>query len=77
MTRGRWNLFILVVALAGVAWIAVNRLPAVGSAAAGALPAAPAVGHPAPDFQLVDTAGNPFALSELRGTPASQPPGAG
>lgn len=72
MDDRRWKVLILVMALAGVAWIAVNRLPAGGGKdqyAGRSLPAAPAVGHPAPDFQLVDTAGNPFALSELRGTP--------
>ncbi len=35
----------------------------------GALPPAPAVGHPAPDFTVTDTSGKTFKLSALRGTP--------
>jgi cytochrome c biogenesis protein CcmG, thiol:disulfide interchange protein DsbE len=68
VTRARWNVLILIVLLAGTAWILVNRLPP-GSIAAGALPPAPAVGHPAPDFTVTDTQGKTFKLSELRGTP--------
>ena len=69
MTRARWNVVILIVFLAGVAWILVNRLPEGSSAAGGALPPAPAVGHPAPDFTVTDAAGKTFKLSALRGTP--------
>ena len=35
----------------------------------GALPPAPAVGHPAPDFTLTTVTGSTVVLSELRGTP--------
>jgi len=69
VTRARWNLIILVVLLAGIGWIWVNRLPAGSDAGAGSLPPAPAIGHPAPDFTVADTTGNTFKLSDLRGTP--------
>lgn len=66
----RWNTVILIVLLAGVGWIWVNRLPGgAGASASGGLPPAPAVGHPAPDFSVRDTTGKTFKLSELRGTP--------
>lgn len=69
MSRTRWSILILLVLLAGVAWIWVNRLPAETGVAAGVLPPAPAIGHPAPDFTLTDSAGKAFKLSELRGKP--------
>jgi cytochrome c biogenesis protein CcmG, thiol:disulfide interchange protein DsbE len=69
VTRTRWNVLILIVFLAGVAWVWVNRLPAGSDAVAGALPPAPAVGHPAPDFTVTDAAGKSFKLSSLAGTP--------
>jgi cytochrome c biogenesis protein CcmG/thiol:disulfide interchange protein DsbE len=69
MSRTRWNILIIVLLIAGLAWIWVNRLPAGDASAAGVLPPAPAVGHPAPDFSLTTAAGQTFKLSELRGTP--------
>lgn len=70
MSRLRWNILILVVFLAGMGWIWVNRVPAGEAvAAAGSLPAAPAIGHPAPEISLVNTGGQSFSLSDLRGTP--------
>ena len=69
MSRTRWNILIIVLLIAGLAWIWVNRLPAGDASAAGALPPAPAVGHPAPDFTLTTAAGETFKLSNLRGKP--------
>ena len=70
MSRLRWNLLILVVFLAGLGWIWVNRVPAGEAvAAAASLPAAPAIGHPAPEVALANTGGQSFSLADLRGTP--------
>jgi len=69
MSRTRWNILIVVLLITGLTWTWVNRLPAGSASAAGALPPAPAVGHPAPDFTLITAAGETFKLSELRGTP--------
>jgi peroxiredoxin len=69
MSRTRWNILIAVLLLAGVAWIWINRLPSDSVTAAGSLPPAPAVGHPAPDFALTTVTGETFKLSDLRGTP--------
>ncbi len=55
--------------LVGLAWIWVNRIPGGAATASAGLPPAPAVGHPAPDFSLNALSGEPFTLSELRGTP--------
>jgi peroxiredoxin len=69
VTKARWNGLIAIVLLTGAAWIWVNRLPSGSIASASALPPAPAVGHPAPDFTVTDTSGKSFKLSALRGTP--------
>jgi len=70
MSRLRWDILILVVLLAGIGWIWVNRVPTGEAvAAAGSLPAAPAIGHPAPEIVLANTEGQSFSLADLRGTP--------
>jgi cytochrome c biogenesis protein CcmG, thiol:disulfide interchange protein DsbE len=69
MPRSRWNILIGLIAVVGLAWIWVNRVPGDSAVTAGALPPAPAVGHPAPDFMLTTVAGKTVKLSELRGTP--------
>ena len=69
MNRNRWNILILLVLILGVAWIWINRVPGGTATVAAALPPAPAVGHPAPDFTLTTTAGETFSLADLRGKP--------
>ena len=69
MNRTRWNLLLLGVLVVGVVWILVNRVPGGGADVVNALPPAPAVGHPAPDFTVTTLAGEQFTLSELRGAP--------
>jgi thiol-disulfide isomerase/thioredoxin len=76
MTPGRRILLLLTVLLVGLAWVWINRVPG-GSTDAAALPPAPAIGHPAPDFTLpvadtradADAASAEFSLSALRGKP--------
>lgn len=69
MSRRRWNGLILVVLMVGVGWIWVNRVPLEDTSAAGSLPPAPAIGHPAPEITLANTDGQTFKMSDLRGTP--------
>lgn len=70
MTRTRWNALLLLLALVGAGWIWVNRLPGGNTiTAAGGLPPAPAVGHPAPAFTLTSVTGEPVDLAALRGQP--------
>lgn len=69
MEPKRWNLLLLLLLLVGAVWIWVNRIPSDAATVTAGLPPAPAVGHPAPDFRLTTLAGEPFTLSDLRGTP--------
>ncbi len=69
MSRTVWNLLLGAVFVLGAAWIWVGRVPQGSAAAIRGLPAAPAVGHPAPDFTLTTVAGETFTLSALRGKP--------
>ena len=69
MNRALWNVLIVVLLVAGVAWIWAGRLPAGTAAEASILPPAPAIGHPAPDFTLNTLSGERFDLAGLRGKP--------
>jgi cytochrome c biogenesis protein CcmG, thiol:disulfide interchange protein DsbE len=69
LLRPRWSLIIAITLVVGMAWIWVNRVPTVGTSAADSLPAAPVIGHPAPDFTLTTLEGQEFKLSALRGRP--------
>jgi peroxiredoxin len=68
MKRTKWSLLIALMLVAGLAWVWIWRVPA-GATALPALPPAPAVGHPAPGFELPTIAGEDFDLASLRGTP--------
>lgn len=67
MTRSRWHILTTIIALLGLAALAWGRVPA--DRAPTALPAAPAIGHPAPDFTLPALGGGELALAELAGQP--------
>lgn len=69
MTRTRWTGLIGLMLVTGLAWIWINRIPGGNAAVSHALPAAPATGHPAPDFTVTSVNGETFTLSALRGTP--------
>ena len=72
MTTGRRTILLVTLLLVGITWAWINRVPG-GSAEAAALPPAPALGHPAPDFTLPVAASagssSEFTLSSLRGKP--------
>ncbi len=67
MTRTRWYALTIMVAALGLAAIVWGRVP--GEQATTALPPAPAVGHPAPDFTLPALGGGDLALADLAGQP--------
>jgi peroxiredoxin len=62
-----WNLFSLVILLAGAGWIWLSKAPP-GSTTTGAIPA-PRQGFQAPDFSLQNELGDTITLSALRGRP--------
>ncbi len=63
----RWHIILLSALILGSTWIWQSRVP-VDYVPASKDPQ-PAVGHPAPDFTLPTVDGEPFTLSDLRGTP--------
>jgi peroxiredoxin len=69
MKRTGWTALLVVVLLVGVWWIWLNRITGDTVSTPDALPPAPALGHPAPDFTLTSVSGEKFKLSALRGTP--------
>ena len=70
MQQGRsrtYIVFALTILLAGAAWILASRVPA-GATTQGQIPA-PRQGFLAPDFELVNAAGEAVRLSDFRGQP--------
>jgi DsbE subfamily thiol:disulfide oxidoreductase len=63
------TLLILLTLVVGMAWIWTNRVSVAGTSGTESLPAAPVIGHPAPDFALTTLEGEKFQLSTQRGTP--------
>jgi peroxiredoxin len=64
-----WTLLTLAVLILGSTWNWLNRAPAGAAVPAANRPAAPAIGYPAPEFELTTLSGDDFKLSSLRGTP--------
>ena len=68
MTQRRWYTLTAIVLVFGIGALLWGRVPP--GAATGALPPAPAIGHPAPDFTLATIdGGESLTLSNLRGQP--------
>ena len=65
--RLRWNLFSVIILLAGVGWIWLSKAPP-GITTGGDIPA-PRQGFKAPDFTLQTLDGQTISLSSLRGRP--------
>ena len=67
MAASRWIMTSLILIIVGSGWIWLSQVPA------DAVPTnrnpQPAVGYPAPDFELTTLGGEPFMLSELQGRP--------
>lgn len=67
MTNIRLNVLIILVLVIGAGWIVLSRAET-GSTTAGEIPA-PQVGFLAPEFELLDVAGQNVRLSSYRGRP--------
>jgi thiol-disulfide isomerase/thioredoxin len=71
--RWFWAVIIALVLILGISWIAfsktlLNTASGIGGEAV-VLEPAPVAGHPAPDFELASTEGQPVRLSDFRGKP--------
>lgn len=64
-TKRRFSLVLILTFLLGGWWIWQHRLPT--DITASARPAIPRAGNPAPDFSLLNPAGNEISLSGLKG----------
>ena len=67
MNQRHWYALTVLILVLGVGALIWGRVPT--DAATGALPPAPAIGHPAPDFTLATLDGESLTLSDLRGQP--------
>lgn len=67
MNQKRWYTLTAIVLAFGIGALIWGRVPA--GVTTGALPPAPAIGHPAPDFTLAAMEGESVTLSDLRGQP--------
>ncbi|MER2599072.1 MAG: TlpA disulfide reductase family protein [Caldilineales bacterium] len=65
--KNPWKPLTLLLALSGLLALSWGRVPV--DAPASALPPAPAVGHPAPDFTLPMLQSDALTLADLRGQP--------
>lgn len=67
MNQKRWYTLTAILIVFGIGALLWGRVPT--GAETGALPPAPAVGHPAPEFTLATLDGEAITLSDLRGQP--------
>lgn len=67
MTRTYWILLTALLCVLGLVALGWGRITP--ETAGGALPPAPALGHPAPDFTLRSLSGDSVSLSGLKGQP--------
>jgi thiol-disulfide isomerase/thioredoxin len=63
----RWHIAFITLLITGPLWIWANRLPLAAQQARRT--PQPALGYPAPDFQLTGLQAKPFVLAEQRGKP--------
>ena len=79
LSRTQWNMALAITLVVGVLFVAATRVRPETSVSLPsergtvATTPAPRENHPAPDFTLVDLAGAPVQLSELRGSLAAKP----
>lgn len=63
----RWHFVLILLVVLGIPWMWIHRVPL--DAQEDFTTSQPALNHPAPDFTLTTLRGEPFVLSEQRGTP--------